>query len=84
MSERPVQYFSDEALAAGSKMTPEQVLRFLEDFRRLHAAPKGRGSRLISMRVPEDLLAAFKAKAELEGVAYQAQIKRLMAAWLGE
>lgn len=82
MSERPVQHFSDEALAAGSKMTPDQVLRFLEDFRRLHAAPK-RGSRLISMRVPEDLLAAFKAKAELEGVAYQAQIKRLMAAWLG-
>ena len=84
MSERPVQHFSDEALASGSKMTPEQVLRFLEDFRRLHAAPTKGASRLISMRVPEDLLAAFKAKAELEGVAYQTQIKRLMSAWLGE
>lgn len=84
MSERPVQYFSDEALAAGARMTPDQVLRFLEEFRRLHAPPKKRGSRLISIRVPEDLLSAFKAKADLEGIPYQAQIKRLMASWLGE
>lgn len=82
MNERPVQYFSEEALAAGSKMSPEQVLRFLEDFRRLHAAPKARRSRLISLRVPEDLLAAFKGKADLEGVSYQAQIKRLMSGWI--
>lgn len=82
MSARPVQYFSDEALVAGARMSPDQVLRFLEDFRLLHAAPKKRGARLISLRVPEDLLAAFKAQAALEGVAYQAQIKRLMAAWL--
>ncbi|MDX6768162.1 MAG: hypothetical protein SF051_01405 [Elusimicrobiota bacterium] len=82
MNERPVQYFSDEALAAGAKLSPEQVLRFLEDFRRLHGAPKSRRSRLISLRVPEDLLAAFKTKADLEGVSYQAQIKRLMTGWL--
>lgn len=82
MSERPVQYFSDEALAAGAKLSPEQVLRFLEDFRRLHAAPKNRKARLISLRVPEELLAAFKAKADLEAIPYQVQIKRLMSAWV--
>jgi len=30
------------------------------------------------------LLAAFKAKARLHGVPYQAQIKTLMQAWLEE
>jgi predicted HicB family RNase H-like nuclease len=83
MSDRPLQYFSDEALARGRDMSPDQILRFLEDFRLLHAAPRKGGSRLISLRVPDELLSAFKAKAELEGVSYQAQIKRLMRDWLG-
>lgn len=83
MSERPVQHFSDEALARGKEMSPDQILRFLEEFRLLHAAPREGVSRLISVRVPEELLAAFKAKAELEGVPYQTQLKRLMRAWLG-
>jgi predicted DNA binding CopG/RHH family protein len=82
VSERPLQYFSDEALARGREMTPEQTLRFLEDFRVLHGAPRASGSRLISLRVPEDLLAAFKTKAALEGGSYQARIKLLMRDWL--
>lgn len=82
MSGRPVQHFSDEALAQGRRMSPDQVLRFLDDFRRLHAAPRALSSRLISLRVPEDLLTAFKARADMEGIAYQTQIKRLMRDWL--
>ena len=39
-------------------------------------------SRLISMKVPEPLLEAFKTKARLTGIPYQTQIKRLMNAWL--
>lgn len=35
-----------------------------------------------SLKVPEDLLGAFKARARLENVPYQTQIKRLMRAWL--
>jgi len=64
-------------------MRPEQIIRFLDDFRALHAKrecpPK---SRLISMKVPEPLLDAFRTKARLRGVAYQTQIKRLMSLWL--
>ncbi len=35
---KPVQTFSDEYLAQCRQMTPDQVIRFLEDFRRLQAA----------------------------------------------
>ena len=79
---RPVQYFTPEYLAHCRKMNPEQIVRFLEDFRLLHA-PKGASkSKLISMKVPEPLLAAFKAKSQLNAVPYQTQIKNLMRAWL--
>ena len=37
---------------------------------------------LISLKVRGDLLRAFKAKAQLEGVRYQTQIKTLMEKWL--
>lgn len=61
-------------------MTPDQIITFLDDFRLLHSGSAR--SRLISLKVPEPLLAAFKAKAGLVGVRYQTQIKRLMQAWL--
>ena len=80
---RPVQRFSDEYLDRCREMSSEEIVRFLDDFRRIHGKRKAR-SRLISMKVPEDLLAAFKAKAKLADVRYQTQIKNLMKAWLTE
>jgi predicted DNA binding CopG/RHH family protein len=77
---RPLQYFSDEYLAQCNAMEPEQVLRFLEAFRRLQEPPAK--SKLISLKVPEPLLAGFRAKCELEGLRYQSQIKVLMHNWL--
>ena len=82
-SERPLQRFSDAYLDRCRQLTSEDVVRFLEDFRKLHGAATAR-SRLISLKVPEPLLAAFKAKARLHGVPYQTQIKTLMQAWLEE
>ena len=80
---RPVQYFSEEYLERCRAMSPEQVLRFLEDFRVLHAAgAQPAKSRLISIKVPEPLLESFRTKARLNGTPYQTQIKRLMSAWL--
>ncbi len=79
---RPVQYFSKEYLEQCRSMTPEKIIRFLDDFRRLHGDARPAKSRLISIKVPEPLLEAFKTKARLSGVPYQAQIKRLMSAWL--
>ena len=82
-SERPLQRFSDAYLERCRELSPEDIVRFLDDFRRLHGAANTR-SRLISLKVPEPLLAAFKAKARLHGVPYQTQIKTIMQAWLEE
>ncbi|MBI4915261.1 MAG: hypothetical protein HY825_05385 [Acidobacteria bacterium] len=80
---RPVQYFSPEYLERCRELSPEQIVAFLDDFQALHAAASApRKSRLISLRLPEPLLAAFRTRASLAGVPYQTQIKRLMAAWL--
>ena len=33
---RPVQYFTPEYLEQCRQMTPDQIIRFVDDFRRLH------------------------------------------------
>ena len=81
--QRPVHGFSDEYLERCRELCPEDIVRYLDDFRRVHGAASAR-SKLISLKVPEPLLAAFKAKARLNGVLYQTQIKNLMRAWLEE
>jgi len=80
---KPVQYFSDEYLEHCKNMTPEQIVRFLDDFRQLQGAQTEARSKLISLKVPEDMLRAFRARCDMEGVKYQTQIKKLMAVWLG-
>jgi len=77
---RPVQYFSDAYLEQCKGATPLQILEFLEQYRLMQAKPTA--SKLISMKVPEPLLEAFRRKCELEGVKYQTQIKCLMQAWV--
>ncbi len=79
---KPIQFFSDEYLERSREMTPDQIIRFLDDFRQLHATPRGSKSKLISLKVPNNLLETFKAKARLNNVPYQTQIKELMKAWL--
>ena len=80
-ADRPVQFFSDEYLDRCRSMRPEGILEFLETFRLLQERQRP-ASRLISLKVPEDLLRAFRVKCELEGVRYQTRIKRLMSDWL--
>lgn len=94
---KAVQKFSDEYLERCAQMTPEQVAKFLDDFRKLHggrntsqsavASEKGKvkekpKSKLISLKVPEDLLSVFKTRAALTNTPYQTQIKVLMKEWL--
>ncbi len=79
---KSVQYFSKEYLERCASMKPEQILQFLEDFRNLHSYDKSQSTKLISIKVKENLLQAFKAKAKLHGVPYQTQIKRLMEEWM--
>ncbi len=78
---KALQLFSDEYLQQCRKLTPDQVIRFLDDFRRLHGKRPAR-SKLISMKVPEDLLNTFKAKAKMINMPYQTQIKTLMKEWV--
>jgi predicted DNA binding CopG/RHH family protein len=77
---RPVQYFSDEYLQQCKGATPEQILEFLEQYRLMQARPAA--SKLISIKIPEPLLQAFRQKCEIEGVKYQTRIKQLMQEWL--
>lgn len=79
---KPVQYFDKEYLEQCRKMSPDQIIRFLDDFRQLHGAGVRSKSKLISIKIPENLLSAFKAKARLIDVPYQTQIKKLMKTWV--
>ncbi|NND83136.1 MAG: hypothetical protein HKN50_11975 [Gammaproteobacteria bacterium] len=62
-------------------MSTEEIARFLDDYRRIHGQVKVK-SKLISLKVPEDLLAAFKFQARLENMPYQTKIKALMRDYL--
>ena len=80
---RPTQKFSDEYLERCRDMSPAEIAQFLEDFMRSHCG-RPATSKLISLKVPEDLLGAFRTQAKLAGVPYQSQIKRLMRSWVDD
>lgn len=79
---RPVQYFSDEYLEHCGSMSTEQICDFLESFRAVSLGSGRPKRKLISLRVQEPLLAAFKHKARALGVPYQRKIHELMEAWV--
>ena len=81
---KAVQYFNDEYLQQCKAMTPEQIIGFLDEFRQLHGATTSSKSKLISIKIPENLLNVFKTQAALEGTPYQTQIKKLMREWITE
>ena len=76
---KPVQYFSREALERSRDLSTEQIVEFVENFRLLHGGTVDSSkSVLISIKIPADLLAAFRALAVIEGTKYQTKIKQLM------
>lgn len=83
---KAVQKFSPEYLEQCKNMKPEQIVKFLDDFRKIHAdrniSISKSKTRLISMKVEEDLLSAFKARCQLLSIPYQTQIKKLMRKWI--
>jgi predicted DNA binding CopG/RHH family protein len=83
MTHRPIQYFSDEYLAQASACSTTEIAQFLEDMRLLHHAviPRSK-TKLISLKVPEQLLASFKVQCRLQGLKYQTKIKELMIEYL--
>lgn len=77
---KPVQYFSDEYLEQCKSFSTEAILEYLDNFR-LMQQPSDK-TRLISIKIPESLLASFRAKSQLHKTKYQTQIKKLMTEWV--
>lgn len=67
---------------SSKRLTAEQSMEFIENFKKIVFASDQQGSTLISLRVSKSLLAAFKAKCTAENKTYQTQIKKLMAEYL--
>jgi len=69
---------------AAKKKDPDQTLKniqFLEDMRLLNSKVSAK-SKLISIKIPENLLRAFQFECEQRNIRYQTQIKKLMWEWL--
>ncbi len=80
---KPVQYFNTDYLDKTSDANPKQILLFLEEFRLMQApVTQSSRSKMISLKIPDNLLRLFRAKCEVEGVKYQTQIKIVMSQWL--
>lgn len=78
-----IQYFSKEYLAQCSKMSPDQILEFLENYRLLISSQPEK-CQLISMKIEPTLLRAFKQRAQIENIPYQTLIKHLMKSYLNK
>lgn len=78
---RPLHLFTSERLERDRGLSPEAIATYLDDFGKLAAGDEG-PRKLISLRVPERLLASFQAEAKRGGLAYQTQIVDLMRQWL--
>lgn len=64
-----------------ARLTPEQTLEFLDDFAKI-VTGRDEPTQLISLRVPKNILTAFKFKAKNLDLKYQSQIVKLMRAWV--
>lgn len=79
---KALQKFSTQYLEECKKLSPEEIVRFLENFRLLNGEQQNIKSKLISIKIPQNLLDAFKTKAAIHSVLYQTQIKKLMKDWV--
>ena len=71
---------SQVVMTDADDVTP--IVEFLENFRQLTDPRAQKKSKLISIKIPEPLLEAFKFKAERENIPYQTMIKKLMLEWI--
>lgn len=73
--------FTDEYLERCKKLSIEERLDYLENYRLTHT-DKDSSLQRLSLNISKPLLDCFKQKAKLEGIAYQTQIKKLMKDWV--
>lgn len=82
-SVKAIQY-ANPSMVIGQLDDVQPIIDFLENFQDLVNPQNRLPSRLISIKIPEALLSAFRFKAERAGVPYQTMIKKLMQQWLSE
>jgi predicted DNA binding CopG/RHH family protein len=80
--ERPIQLASKSQLLGQDLEDVTPIVQFLEDFRIMSDSRAQKKSRLISIKIPEPMLAAFKYKSAQTNTPYQTKIKQLMLEWL--
>jgi len=80
---KSVQYFTKEYIKRCSKLTPDQILEFLENYKKIVGKVPEK-CQLISLKIEPSLLKGFKQKALLEGIPYQTKIKQLMREWMND
>lgn len=81
MKNQAIQLFSETYLQSCKGMKPKQIVRFLDDYRKMILSPKPK-KKLISIRVSEPLLNTFKTKAKKLNRPYQQIIQELMQDWV--
>ena len=79
---KPIQMAQEAQIVAPDPLDVTAAVEFLEAFRQLADPRAQSSSKLISIKIPEPLLAAFRFKAEKQGVRYQTMIKKLMFDWI--
>lgn len=63
-----------------AEISLDQAMQFIEDFRTL-GQDIDEPTQMISIRIPANVLRAFKTKAKLGRHRYQSEIVRLMREW---
>lgn len=63
------------------KISPEEAIQFLDDMRKLNE-DRDELTKLISLRIPENLLRVLKTKAKVNNQKYQSLIISYIRLWL--
>ncbi len=78
-----LQKFKKKDLSQIGNTDATQIAKFLEDFQHMIAGIDDK-TKMISLRVPENILSAFKFKAERQKLKYQSVVIDLMRKWIQE
>jgi predicted DNA binding CopG/RHH family protein len=79
---KPLQLAKREQIIAPHIEDVTEVMNFIENYKRMLDPRAKKRSKLISIKIPEPLLEAFRYKAEREKTPYQTKIKQLMMEYL--
>lgn len=79
---KPLQLAKREQIIAPDIEDVTEVMNFIENYKRMLDPRAQKRSKLISIKIPEPLLEAFRYKAAREKTPYQTKIKQLMMEYL--